>query len=774
MLVSALVLALQVSVTVGTERSGVRVGDQDSTRREVRRIPVTEEHRRTAFKDAGARDLLLRARVARLTQDSLLISYDAKSYQRISLGMSLRETARERLFFRTESASRVRWHRGSGAQVEVLGARSAVPFSKEAEQEVRSETSDMLGIPYYPGKEQLWVGGGLAKAEVDERELVHPIAEGSEAYYTFETGDSIIMTLPDLKRITLRELRITAREPKWNLTVGSFWFETERAHLVRAVYRLSTPMDIWAVAKSEDPDAMDDVPVWVRPMISPMTADITAISIEYGLFDQRFWLPKLQGMEGHARVSFMRVPLRIEERYRYESVNGLDSMPAIPAPRWATAQAHRDSLEAAGVDSAGIRTRMKQYYSDVDSLAKQERMDQCATGQTYTVYRRRYEGSLPLAVSVPCDSTRLQNSPELPGSIYDEGEELFGVRERDELVKSLTMGLQPGWAPQKPKFEYGLAYTRFNRIEGFSTAGAFKSTLGSGYTTTLGIRASTADQQLNGDFTLARSNGRTELRGTVYRRLAVSSDFGDPLSFGASLATLLYARDEGFYHRAWGGEIAGRRPMRGGLDWRLFAEQQWNAAVENRWSLFGGSNDDRFIGNVAADRVWSYGAALRWRGSRGLDPSGWRVAADARAEAATGDADYARGLLETTVSRGLGPIAASLTGAAGTSGGTLPAQRHFFLGGLQTIRGQTAGTGYGEAFWMGRLEVGGNTAGVRPLVFGDIGWAGARDAWGETGRPLSGVGVGASFLDGMIRTDISRGIHPRWQTRFDLYLEARF
>jgi hypothetical protein len=79
-------------------------------------------------------------------------------------------------------------------------------IGKEAEDDMRSEMSDMMGIPYYPGKEQLWVGGGLAKAEVDERELVHPVAEGSEAYYHYETGDSVIMTLPDFQHAVCIEL----------------------------------------------------------------------------------------------------------------------------------------------------------------------------------------------------------------------------------------------------------------------------------------------------------------------------------------------------------------------------------------------------------------------------------------------------------------------------------------------------------------------------------------------------------------------------------------
>jgi hypothetical protein len=90
------------------------------------------------------------------------------------------------------------------------------------------------------------------------------------------------------------------------------------------------------------------------------------------------------------------------------------------------------------------------------------------------------------------------------------------------------------------------------------------------------------------------------------------------------------------------------------------------------------------------------------------------------------------------------------------------------------VRGQTAGSGYGTAFWLSRVEIGSNNAAVRPVIFGDLGWAGSRDAWSQVGRPMSGVGVGASFLDGMIRMDLARGLYPRLQTRFDLSLEARF
>lgn len=786
MLVMGLLLAMQVTVKVerdsGSTSAGVSVRPPS-----LQRIAVTDEHRRTAFRDEQARELILKARASRLAQDSSLQSYDVKSYNRISAGMAIRESARDRLVFRSENASRVRWQRGIGARVEVLGARMAAPIVQgiqeaqdEMESDLEEELDDMLAVPYYPGKDELWLFEMVgSSSDSSGPMLIHPVAEGSEAYYRFSSGDSVDIVLPDGKRIKLREVIATPRQAVWNLVVGSFWFETERAHLARAVMRFAAPMDIWETVEAEDPTARDDMPRPVRAMLSPMRAEITAVTIEYGLFEQRFWLPRTQGAEGYARVSFMRVPFRIEQRYRYESVNAISDLEPIEAPvAPRNASDLRDSLRAMGLDSAQVRDSVRMIYERADSVRRAVRAEACATRGTYTVYERRNMGSngqgVLMAVEMPCDVKALANSPELPGSIFDPGEELFGAAQREELMQMLDFGLQPAWAPRKPTIEYGLQFTRFNRVEGLASGVRVASTLGKGYTVALDTRASIADLQFNGALSLARSNGRRQYRGSIYRRLDVSSDFGDPLSFGASLPVFFYARDEGFYHRSWGAELVNENVPRRGFEWRVFAEQQWNARVENEWSLFGGAHDDRYVGNVAADTGWYYGAGVRWRGSRGLDPLGWRFSADLRLEGATGQMEYGRAFLETIVSRGLGPVVASVTTAAGTSEGELPAQRQFFLGGLQSVRGQTAGTGVGQAFWMSRVEFGTNAVAVKPVIFGDFGWTGARDAWSQVGRPMSGAGVGASFLDGLIRVDLARGIYPRQQTRLDLYLEARF
>lgn len=755
---------------------GIQMGgsgsDDDNERSAPRRIPVTDEHRRTAFRDATARELLLRARAARLKQDSLLVSYEARTYQRFSVGMGLRAFGRERVIMRHEDIANVRWHRTRGVWADVKGSRTALPVAPNDQEAENVSMGNDPPIPYYPGREQLWIGSGMAKAEVDEREMVHPIAEGSEAYYTYATGDSVIMTLPDQSRITLREIHVEARAPKWNLTVGSFWFDQSTAHLVRAVYRLSVPIDVWTM--DETKEDMKEVPRLVRPIISPLKVGVDAISIEYGLYNGRFWMPKLQVLEAGAQVGMMRVPVQVEQKFRYASVNGLDSLPAFPRPA-VRYRAMRDSLRMAGVDSTTRDSLLRDFRMARDSTAKAQRAEDCATSGTYTRMQTRYNGALQMAVQMPCDSTKLASSPEFVGSLMGSGESVFGTSDIEDLKKALDFDLQAAWMPQKPVLEWGLGQTRYNRVEGFSTGARASMMLGRGYTAIVGARGSWADRQLNGDLNLERTNGRSTVRGTVFRRLAVASDFGSPLSFGAGLASLLYAGDEGFYYRTWGAELSGTTPRFGCTEWRLFAEQQWNAPMETRFTLFRGANDDRVLPNVLADKAAAAGGSVRVQNSWGLDPSRWRASIDVRAEGAAGDFDYGRGLLDLTVSHGL-PYGAEMavTASAGGIAGTAPAQRAFQLGGLHTVRGIRPGTMSGSAFWMGRGELALSRRVVKPVLFGDVGWAGDRKNFSSPGRLMSGVGVGASVMDGMIRLDVARGLWPQKAVRVDLSVEARF
>lgn len=786
--------------------------ERDRERRPVRRIPLTPELEASAFLDPAARTLLLRAREARLQQDSSLLNYDAKAYQRLSVGMGFRAVGRDRLLFRTETASRVRWSRAGGVHIDLTGVRTAFPAAKDEAGEVSLD--EATPIPYYPGREALWVGSGTARPEVDENELIHPIALGAEAYYRYATGDSLTITLSDGKVLRLRELRIEPRRPEWKLSVGSFWFDVAAGQLVRAVYRLAVPLDIWALvdeetkrelaeakARGEKRNRDDDAPAWVKGMLSPMQASLEAVTIEYGLFGGRFWLPRAQYAEGWARASFMRIPFKVEEGFKYLSVNGTDSMPSVPVAM--TRRQLRDSL------FAGDTTRWSQLTTEqrreririlvqADSTRRAQReearLSDCAATGFYTRVETRSdtrdEQRLVTAVRVPCDMKVLADSPDLPGSIYEPGEELFGTAQRDELLKSLDFSLQPGWAPMPVQLTWGLNQWRYNRVEGLSIGALARQNLGRGYTWDASARLGTGDWVPNAELGVTRTNGRMNWRLAGYHRLAVANDdWGAPLSFGASLGALLYGRDEGYYYRATGLQLTRSLARGGGLTTRFFAERHNDVTSDGRFNVsraLGGGSE--FFPNIRAVEATMAGVALRDVRSAGTDPHGVRLLSDVRLEggwAAFDSADaslsraYGRAAGEVTVSHGLGgSLAGALTAGAGVSRNAPLPQRGFYLGGAQTVRGQllgaAGGVSGGEAYWLARAELALNREVVRPVLFGDLGWAGRRADWRAPGRPISGAGVGLSALDGLVRLDLSRGIHPRPKMRLDLYVEARF
>jgi hypothetical protein len=377
---------------------------------------------------------------------------------------------------------------------------------------------------------------------------------------------------------------------------------------------------------------------------------------------------------------------------------------------------------------------------------------------------------------VPCDTTALAHSSDLPKSIYDEGEALFGTAERDALVsEALTLGAQPQFAPQKPTISWGLPYTRFNRIEGFSTGLAVDQVLGKGYSTHALFRLGVADLSPNGELSLDRTDGRRQMGVGIYRRLVAANDWGDPLGFSSSLSALFFGRDEGFYYRTWGAELKGDKNYGMINSWRLFTEQQFDATVHTEFALAHPGGVKGGLTNIKAVTDKIVGLAIGHHSSYGLDPHGFRALTDIKLEGATGTFYYSRASLQTTLSTGLGSaLDGALTLGSGTSGGNLPIQKQFFLGGVQTVRGEKAGAAIGNSFWLTSAELGSRSVGFRKIVFADLGWAGDRTSFSHPGRPLSGAGVGASFMDGLVRIDLAKGIYPEKSVRANLYVEARF
>ena len=471
--------------------------------------------------------------------------------------------------------------------------------------------------------------------------LINPLASGGEAYYRYQTGDSVSFLLPDGTKRRLREIKVEARTPRFDLIVGSLWFDMNTAQLVRAVYRPSQPLDVVKFVEATDAEGFEDVPTLVKPMIFPMSFDVTALTVEYDLHEQRWWLPRLETVEGRMRMGFMRAPFSVEQSYRYASVNGTDSLPPIfgttadslkSAERDSTRRMKKEAMKAALNDTtpearAQRRAERERRKANGDEFGSLD----CTPGDTITRRSVRYNGALPIVVRVPCDTASLTHSKEFSPSIYDPGEELFGIKDREALQKSLGLGLQAGWDPQQATFHYGTdrGMVRYNRVEALSAGILVESTLGSGYTANASARIGLADWIPNVEAHVQRSNGDRTYSLGAYHRLNSANDWGDPLSVGASISSLLWSHDEGFYFRSAGAELtstdaAQRRASPGGS-----SPSARTTRRSTRTSRSGMRSAGRDSSRTSArEDATVFGLGAQYHESFGLDPKGVRGTLD--------------------------------------------------------------------------------------------------------------------------------------------------
>ena len=783
----------------------------------------------TAFADAEARALVALARVARMRQDSALFAYRATTTQRFDVALGARRLGLEKRLVRGDNVAEIAWRRDVGVRVTPIGSRLASSLGGNT----RGTITDAVTIPYFPGRETLWFPSsdfGVVRSDIDERDLIHPLARGAEAYYRYASGDSASITLPDGSVIPLRELRISARRPDRRLFVGSFWFDRRGGELVRAAYRLAAAIEIWDVASEETGEERrqttvagplrdslararfgrplyvkdslerarllararpedEEPPRLVKAVFQPARAELEGITVEYGLYAGRFWLPRAHSASYRVQFGFVRVPYQLDESFRYQDINATFPLRAIPATRLARARGDTvnagDSstvVDAPAEISVSIGSGAAQAGTDPGTLAvdttlspgERQRARLCARDSVYTRVDSRFDGRLRVAFDMPCNPDRLRSAAALPplDAADVPGTSATG---RDALLEALGLSLQPGIAISRPQLAWGTEFLRYNRIEGLSVGAQLRQSLGAGYTVRATGRIGHADRHGNGELALERTGGPRTVTATVFHRLAASNpEWAGALTAGPSLPALLYGRDEGFYYRTYGAELVDQRTgRRSALRWRLFIERQWSAGdtdVVNTFSLARQVSGRQFRTNVIADRVALSGVAVEWTRVWRDVPGGLRMATIFQSEAATGSYAYTRSSLEGTLSRSMGPLSTALTAAAGTATGRIPSQRQWFLGGVRTVRGYGPGSSEGDAFWLARAELGMRQGIVRPVLFYDAGWAGSRAAL-SSGPRLQGVGGGISLFDGLIRFDVAR---PRrggsW--RADVYLSA--
>lgn len=729
-----------------------------------------------AYEDPAARNLVQQARAARDRNERLVTSYTALVKQRIGVG--IRALSRDRMLFRQEMVARIDWKRDAPSRVEVIGARQGIPVVYRGDHVPEDLDAQVKSLVLNPAEDYLRLIGGD-----DDEGFIYPLRQGGEADYRFASGDTTTITLQNGRQIRLLALKVMPRRADWRLMSGTLWFDGDTHGLVQVAFRPARPFEFRRDISEAD---REDVPGFVNP-----TAEVKFITLEYGLYENRWWMPRYMAIDASGSMgSWLNMPLKIERIYEdYEVEGGTPPQPGSSfVPAGTVRRRDRDTMRTIAdsaerhrvADSIGTVVR-----ACIDSARAVDRERQRERGpvrgdrgrelrRDIRQCTRPWNSDTSLVVVVPPDSLQMLNNPELGPPILAMGDMIT-----ESELRGLATAIEqlPASRPWDPRLALPtgvsalVQHARYNRIEALSLG--VKGTLDLGPVKLDGLaRLGMADLVPNAELTLVRTGPSSRLTFGAYRRLAAANPDTRPFGAVNSFLGLVAQRDDGEYFRTLGAEFTAGNTNAGWWSFRAYAERQRPAEVETSASLPRLFNSDRsFRPNIAADSADQVGAALTFRGARTVSRS-LTLSGETTLDGAFGDFDLGRAsaTLRLIVTPE-GPLAGAVTASAGTSTGTVPVQSRFFLGGPATLRGYTGGAISGEAFWAGRIEVGNAFPAARVTLFTDVGWAGTRAQFAK-GRPLIGAGVGGSFLDGLVRLDLSRGLRAPTGWRFDFYLDG--
>ncbi|HYW11346.1 MAG TPA: BamA/TamA family outer membrane protein [Longimicrobium sp.] len=724
---------------------------------------ATPQDSASAYLDPGAAALLRGARERRARVERSIDRYQVTARERVNAGLTA--ASRERTLFGRETAVRIQWQRGQTGVVRVLGAREASPSTSRGITVPEDLQSEVTSLAFDPDELQLNLfqfGAGSQGEDPDEEdddddpadarvrrdsagtevnlrvgEPLDPLRPGSEAHYRFRSGDTSSVRLPDGSQLRLIQLEVIPRRREFELLRGTLWIDEQTKGVVRSVLTTARPFDLRR-------DTGDDVPR-VLNTFGAIQAEVRYVTVEYALFQGRFWLPRLVAIDAEANLGVLAgIPVRYERSYSdYE-------------------------VQAAAVPERAPITVLAQQR--VDSTAARVCRDEAkAAGETCDCSNDRCRR---WRVEVPADSAALLASPDLPPPLADGNARLITGEEVESLARVLdpSIGSMGDFAP-----ELTMRWTalRYNRVEALSM-GARADVAWGPLAADGQLRVGTGDREVSAELGIARESlaRRTRLGG--YRRLATFDPGSRALSLSGSLNALVLGRDEADYIRASGAELTSE-PVRFGrwmYAWRLFGEHQHPVSRTTQLTLARAWDEEPFRGVRPADRADQAGASLALARTFGGDRSPARLTLGTWAEGQAGTFGFGRGQVTARMGApSLGRFALALEAAAGTSAGDVPLQGLWYLGGTTTVRGYEGALLGGESFWRARAEVATPLPAARLVLFSDAGWAGPRDGW-DFDPPLLSAGVGASVLDGLIRLDVSRALRSPTGWRVDLYLDG--
>jgi hypothetical protein len=663
-----------------------------------------------AYLDARAAELVALARTARSAQQATLEGYSTLARERWSA--LLRVPGRDRLLYRRELAAQLDWQRAGPSTATLLGAREYVPVPGIGVRVLEDAAAEVLDVVFLPEEVTGYVGLGSFSFGP------HPLRPGAEADYLFRSGESGTITLPDGRSIVLHELVVIPRRGAPELVSGTIWLEDGTGRPVREGYRRAAQL---AGAR----------PV---PVLGRVSMEASEILIEHALWELRWWLPRTVAIAGVVRVGrALVVPFSYERSYADYELRGTSAAAAdtLPPP---------------------------------------------APGRPRQQWR----------VAMPDDHALLLTSRYLPVSIFDEDagpvglESLAPLRGRLDEIELPRSELAGGRA----FVEFApLDEVRYNEVEGLSFVVRTGLDI-AGVTPFAEARFATAGRVLRGQLGVEAHSSLGHLGFAGYHRVQSADPLAPAFGAGNTLSTFLLGADHGQYHAARGTELVRASPDVARAPWtlRLYAEQQEPVVLREPFTLADIFNRRQWVrAGVPVRQARQYGLVLDLVAGGGIGPESvqWRL--QPHAALALGDFGYGQASIGASIAAPLARagaarvgsgLMAALEAAGGVSGGTLPGQALWYLGGPATMRGYPAASAAGEHFWRARAELSTTFPVLRGALFADLartygaGGFEAHPALGIEGHPtLASWGVGASFLEGLVRVDLARAIRfrPGWR-----------
>jgi hypothetical protein len=674
--------------------------------------------RDSVYADSATAALVARARARHQMQDSLVTDYAATVHTRLRFAVGRSRFGRQIPLFADEQVARLEWSQPNDLRLEFAGRRQ-----RALTRGVRGEV--LFDRPWFFPR-ALGDSVRLLADEIPDRAALHPLAPGAEAYYRYAIADSLTVDLQG-RRVRLAAIAVQPTRPAPALVAGRLWVDRETGEVTRFTFFFVGEYLFGARRLDSTSTRKDSMKVVRENRVAARAVRIDA-ELEYGLYEQRFWMPYRQLVTIDIEDIWLTgatFPIRFETTFSDYRINrGRRVAFSVELPDTAKRIAvgdtsdHKAAQRAAGRWSGG---RWEVGRPTLDSL-------------------EHYDGwTEPLAIdAAPDDEERFRNV-------------------RDEL-SAIAQDL-PAHVLGRSGRPYGRIgeFFRFNRVQGVSLGGGYAWEPGIPYTRfSLQTRYGFKDRRF-----LFGASVRRDMPGGLWelelaRRLADVDPASHGTSFGNSLTALFAGHDNADYMLTAGGRLSYTRPLGRFTEWTMRAGVEDQRSVSTRsgsklHDWFGGdgllpSNPPIRDGTFA---VW--GTQLDHRGAA----TQWRLGADA-----VGGDGVAGARWWGDLDRRLGPARLHL--AAGGASRTDVPQLLARAGGPRTVRGHDFGARAGAAMWAAQLEVHAPLRGALvPFVFADVGAAGSAGRVFRD-RPLlaAGGGLALNLLFAELRLEVARSLGP--------------